>query len=94
MAEKIIAEKFYWVVFVALLLLTLATYVAALFNFGAGNTIVALLIAAAKALLIALYFMHIRYSTRLLRVVAAAGLLWLGILFVLTMNDYLTRGWG
>jgi cytochrome c oxidase subunit IV len=50
-------------------------------------------IAFAKASLVALIFMHLRYSRRLMRVVAAAGLFWLGILIALTMSDYLTRGW-
>jgi cytochrome c oxidase subunit 4 len=50
-------------------------------------------IAFGKALLVALIFMHLRYSRRLMRVVVAAGLFWLGILIALTMSDYLTRGW-
>jgi cytochrome c oxidase subunit IV len=57
------------------------------------NAVVAVVIAFAKASLVALIFMHLRYSRRLMRVVAATGLFWLGILIALTMSDYLTRGW-
>lgn len=93
MAEKIIPEKIYLVVLVALLALTLSTYWVAQVNLGHWNTPVGLAIAAAKAGLVILYFMHARYRTWLTWVVIAAGLLWLGILFVLTMSDYLTRAW-
>jgi cytochrome c oxidase subunit IV len=54
---------------------------------------VVLAIATAKALLIALYFMHLRDRDWLLWVVAAGSAVWLGILLTLTLSDYLTRGW-
>jgi len=50
-------------------------------------------IAVAKATLVVLYFMHVRYSTRLIPVVVAAGVFWLLLLFGLTMGDYVSRGW-
>jgi cytochrome c oxidase subunit 4 len=56
------------------------------------NAVVGVVIAFAKASLVALVFMHLRYSPRLMLVVATAGLFWLGILIALTMGDYLTRG--
>ena len=65
----------------------------AFFDLGALNNIVMLLIASVKALLVILFFMHVRWSTRLTWVVAASGFVWLIILFGLTMTDYLTRGW-
>jgi cytochrome c oxidase subunit 4 len=52
-----------------------------------------LAIACTKALLVVLYFMHVRWSTRLTWVVAASGFFWLLILFGLTMADYVSRGW-
>jgi cytochrome c oxidase subunit 4 len=61
--------------------------------FRGANTVVALTIAVIKATLVVLYFMHVRYSTRLIWVVVVAGFFWLGILFVLTMSDYLSRDW-
>jgi cytochrome c oxidase subunit IV len=57
------------------------------------NTVVALSIAVFKATLVVLYFMHVRYATRLTWVVAASGFIWMLILFALTMSDYLSRGW-
>ena len=62
-------------------------------DLGRLNTVVALFIAFTKALLVALFFMHLRYSSRLTQIVAAAGLGWLVILLGLTMGDYLTRDW-
>jgi cytochrome c oxidase subunit 4 len=53
---------------------------------------VALAIAGSKAVLIMLYFMHLRYSNRLTSVFAVAGFLWLAILIALCLSDYLTRG--
>ena len=57
------------------------------------NNVVMLTIACIKALLVILFFMHVRWSTRLTWVVVAAGFFWLLILFGLTMTDYLSRGW-
>ena len=93
MSEKVVSTKVYGAVFVTLLILTYTTYRVAFIDLGRLNTVVALIIAVCKALLVALYFMHLRYSTRLTWVVTGGGLLWLGILIGLTMSDYLTRGW-
>ncbi|MBI2220843.1 MAG: cytochrome C oxidase subunit IV family protein, partial [Acidobacteria bacterium] len=57
------------------------------------NTIVALTIAVTKATLVVLFFMHVKYSTRLTWVVAASGVVWLAIMVSLTLSDYLSRGW-
>ena len=57
------------------------------------NTPIALLIATIKAVLVILFFMHVIHSTRLTWVVVIASFLWLGVLFVLTFADYLTRVW-
>ena len=57
------------------------------------NAIVALTIAVVKATLVILYFMHLRYSSRLTQVVVAAGVCWLIIMIALTLSDYLTRHW-
>ena len=93
MHEDIIPAKVYVLVFAALCLMTVLTYGVALIDLGWANPIVALSLASAKALLVVLYFMHVRYSTRLTWLVAGSGLFWLAILFVLTLSDYLTRGW-
>lgn len=67
------------------------TIVAAHLNLGPLNTVVAMFISILKAALIALFFMHLRYSKPLLWVFAGAGIFWLGIMFALALSDYLTR---
>ncbi len=93
MTEHVTPVKTYVLVCVALLVLASITYVAAFINLGVWQTPVALAIAVAKAFLIVLFFMHARYSTGIMRVVIGAGLLWLGLLMVGTMDDLITRGW-
>ena len=66
---------------------------AAFVDMGPMNNVVMLTIAIIKATLVVLFFMHVRWSTRLTWVVAAAGFFWLLILFGITMGDYMTRGW-
>ena len=89
-----ISIRGYFAVFTALLALTaLTTGVAFIDLGGIGNVAVALTIAVIKAVLVALYFMHLRYSSRLTRVFAAAGIFWLGIMIALTLSDYLSRDW-
>jgi cytochrome c oxidase subunit 4 len=79
-------------VFVALLVLLLATVGAAKLPLGGLHFPLAMAIATAKAVLIVLFFMHLLYSHRLMMVVSVASFLWLAIMIVLTLNDYLTRG--
>ncbi len=93
MYEKIIMPRTLFIVCGSLLVLTLLTIGASFLNLGVLQTPVALAIAAAKAMLILLYFMHIRYSSGLTRIVIFAGLLWLALLIGGTMDDVLTRGW-
>lgn len=85
--------RLYLTIFIALMVGTIITVVVAKFDLGPFNNIVMLSVACAKALLVVLYFMHVRWSTRLTMVVAASGFFWLLILFTLTMSDYLSRGW-
>ena len=91
--HKTISVTTYTVVFAVLMLLLVLTVAVAFFHFGDFNIIIALAIASLKALLIAVYFMHLRFALPLTRVVAVGAVLWLGIAGVLTMADYLTRGW-
>jgi cytochrome c oxidase subunit IV len=83
----------YFAVYLALVALVALTVEAARHDLGRWNFAVAVLIAAIKALLIALFFMHVRQSPALIKLVVCAGLLWLGILLSLTVADYWTRGW-
>ncbi|HEX4797596.1 MAG TPA: cytochrome C oxidase subunit IV family protein [Humisphaera sp.] len=81
----------YLAIFVALMALLVATVAAASFDLGRANTPVALIIAVIKALLVILFFMHVRHSSRLTWVFVAAGFLWLSLLLCLTMTDYASR---
>jgi len=83
----------YILVFLALAVGTIATYLASQVDLGIWNTPIALGIAVIKATLVILFFMHVIHSTRLTWVVLTASLLWLATLFVLTFADYLTRHW-
>src|SRR6266513_4168160 len=83
----------YLLVFAALAGGTLLTWWVSTIDLGWMNTPIALLIATIKAVLVILFFMHVIHSTRLTWVVVIASFLWLGVLFVLTFADYLTRIW-
>jgi cytochrome c oxidase subunit IV len=94
MSEHIVPIRIYVTIFGVLLLGTFLTVLAALYDFpGRLNTIIALTIATTKATFVVLYFMHVRYSTRLIWVIMASALFWMAILFALTFSDYNTRGW-
>lgn len=94
MSEHIVPVKIYFAIFLALLVGTALTVLAAFVDFPwRFNTIVALTIASVKATLVVLYFMHVRYSPRLVWVIVASALFWVGILFAFTFSDYLTRSW-
>jgi cytochrome c oxidase subunit 4 len=92
-AVHIVPLRVYLAVFAALLLLTAVTTAAAFYDLGPLGNVVALGIAGLKATLVVLYFMHVRYGTRLIPFVVTAGLFWLVILIGLSLTDYLTRGW-
>ena len=93
MAEHIVSRKVYFIIFGALMVGTALTVWVANFDLGRWNAVVALTIAVIKATLVVLYFMHVRYSSKLTWVFVVAGLMWLIILFALTLSDYMTRTW-
>jgi cytochrome c oxidase subunit 4 len=93
MSGHIASTRSYYLVFAALIVGTVLTYLAALVDFGFFNNVVMLAIALVKASLVILIFMGVRWSSRLTWVVAASGFVWLLILFGITMSDYLSRGW-
>jgi cytochrome c oxidase subunit 4 len=94
MSAHIVQPRTYIVIFLALMLGTALTVMAAFYDFpGPLNVVVALTIACIKATLVVLYFMHVRYSGRLIPLVIVAALLWLVILFAITFSDYWTRHW-
>src|ERR1041385_3805803 len=94
MSEHIVQPRVYITIFLALLVGTILTAWVAFFNFpGPLNAVVALTIAVVKAMLVVLFFIHVRYSGRLIWLVIAAALFWLAIMFALTISDYWTRTW-
>ena len=93
MTSYSLSLRAYGGVFATLLALTGATTGLAYIDLGVFNPIVAVSIAAAKALLVALFFMHLVHTKHRTQLVAGAGLLWLLILITLTLSDVLTRNW-
>jgi len=93
MSEHIDSAKSYLLVFAGLIALTLLTTYVAFIDLGAFSVVVALAIACCKMLLVALFFMHVRHSSALTKLVITGALLWLGILILFTLADFHTRGW-
>ena len=93
MTNHVAPKTMYCWVFIALIVGTGLTVAAAEVDMGPLNNIVMLAIACTKALLVILFFMHVRWSSRLTWVTVASGFFWLLILFGLTMTDYMSRGW-
>ena len=93
MAEHIVPRKTYFSVFAALLVLTALTVIVANIQLGKMNDIVAMSVAVTKMMLVLLFFMHVRYSSRLIWVIVASMFFWLLILLSLTLTDYTSRGW-
>ncbi len=94
MSEHIVYPRVYITIFLVLMVGTGLTVMAAFRDFpGPLNAVVALTIAVIKATFVVLYFMHVRYSSRLIWLVIAAALFWLVIMFALTISDYSTRSW-
>jgi len=93
MTQHIVSPKTYLWIFASLMVLTAVTVVAASYDMGPFNTVIALTIAAAKTALVVLVFMHLRYSSRLIWLAAFSALLWLVILIGMTLTDFLSRDW-
>src|ERR1700761_9433389 len=90
--------KTYYIIFAILMVLLVLTVAASRIPFeewhiGWANIAIATFIAVVKALLVILYFMHVKQGTKLTWIFSGAAFLWLGIMFALTLNDYTTREW-
>ena len=92
MSEHVVPVRIYFTIFTVLLVLTAVTVIVSGIDLGRMNTVVALAIAVTKAVLVILFFMHLRYSTKLTWLVVSAGFVWLSILILFTMTDVMTRG--
>lgn len=93
MKPHVLPLRVYFAVFFALMAGTALTVWVAYQDLGLMNTFVAMSIAITKAVLVVLYFMHVRYSDKLIWVFASAGFIWLIILFAFTLMDPMTRDW-
>ena len=97
MAGHISPKSTYFAIFAALMVLTGTTVAVAFVDLGILNFPIALAIAILKATLVILFFMHVKYSSKLVMIMATTGFFWLLILFALTLGDYGSRqviqGW-
>jgi cytochrome c oxidase subunit 4 len=92
-SHHVVPLKIYFAIFAALMVLTASTVWVAFIDLGALNTFVALGIAVTKAALVILFFMHVKYSSKLTWLVVASGFVFLAILLAFTMSDIVSRGW-
>ena len=92
MSQHIIPVRTYLLIFAALLTLTATTVWVAFLDLGMFNDVIAVGIASIKACLVILFFMHVKYSNKVIWVFAFTGFMFLAILLTITMSDYLTRG--
>lgn len=91
--EHIVPVGTYLAVFISLLILTALTTGVAYIDMGRWNLVVALAIAVGKALLVILFFMHVKYHKGLTRITVIGAIFWLGIMITFTLSDELTRHW-
>ncbi len=100
--QHVVSPRIYFAVFAALLFMTLLTVQVAARDLGEPevlglrlplNVMAAVAIACTKAVLVVLFFMHVKYSPRLTQLIVGAAFVWLVILLVITVADYWSRGW-
>jgi cytochrome c oxidase subunit 4 len=91
--HHVVPVKIYIAVFLALATLTVITTAVAFVDLGPLNNVVMLAISLLKTSLVVLFFMHVKYSTRLVPLIVVGAVVWLLIMFGITMSDYVTRGW-
>lgn len=92
--HHIVSPKVYVVILLALVVGTAATVWASFLELGVWNPIIALAIATSKMMLVVLFFMHVKYSSKLTKLTVAAGAFTFLILVGMTLADYFTRAWG
>ena len=94
MSDHVVPVRTYYLIFLTLITCTAITVAVAFVDLGPLNAIVAMSIAVFKAMLVVLFFMHVKYGPKLTWAVVLGGVFWLGILLVMTAGDYLTRRGG
>lgn len=90
-SDHLVGVPTYLTIFAVLMVLTFVTREVAFVDLGVLNVVIMLAIAVAKATLVLLWFMHLKFASRLARLWAASGFLFLAILFAITLSDYFTR---
>lgn len=93
-AHHIVTPTQYTIVFVTLLAFTAITWGVAYVDLGIFNPVVALAIACFKASLVVLFFMHAKYSSRLIKMTIGSGIFIFLVLITMTLTDYMSRAWG
>ena len=92
--HHIVGPKTYGIIFITLLAFTGITVKAAFVDLGILNPIIALAIASTKAVIVILFFMHVFYQSKLIKMTVAAGFFTFLILITMTLSDYISRAWG
>ena len=96
-SEHIVSPRLYILIFATLMVLTGTTYYAATVDLNAVfpslNVIVALTIATCKAILVVLFFMHAKYSSKRTQLIIIMGIFWLATMLFMTLGDYGSRAW-
>src|SRR5580700_6011613 len=93
MSHPVVPIKIYVGVFLGLIALTVTTVGVSKIDLGEYNFVVAMTIAVVKALLVVLFFMHVKQSSAMTKLFVVAGFFWMAILFAFTLSDYFSRGW-
>ena len=92
--HHIVSPMQYAMVFGALLVGTALTVIAAEIDLGALNPVIALAIASTKAVIVILFFMHVKYQSKLVKLTVASGFFTFLVLITMTLSDYISRAWG
>jgi cytochrome c oxidase subunit 4 len=93
-SHHIVSPAQYAMVFATLLACTALTVFAADINLGVFNPIIALAIASFKGVIVILFFMHVKYQSKLIKVTVGAGFFMFLVLVTMTLSDYISRAWG
>ncbi len=92
--HHIVGPRMYLLIFGALLVATATTVGVSYVDLGEWNPVIALAIACTKAVLVILFFMHIKYSSRVVKLTVASGFFTFLVLITMTLSDYISRAWG
>ena len=93
MSAHVLPKSTYYTIFFSLMVLTAITVAVSFINLGSANFPIAIGVAITKATLVVLFFMHVKYSSRMTKMVVGIAIFFLLVMLSLTMTDYMTRGW-